>query len=310
MSKMIREDFAGERRNTIWFLDTSVGDTPVYTEYECERFSFGDTDSAGLVIPKGIIEYLNEDPDLIVEYADMIGDLVNETFPKFCMDVFNCPEERKDIIMTSREVVSDKSFFLTKKRYIMHIINDEGEKVDKMKIMGVELIKSDTSIAVKTILREFVDLILNQGTDDQIIALRDQTRRDFDHRWSYSELATPLNTKSLQKVIDTYKATGSLKGAHYSARAALFWNDMCEQADKPISAGEKIGLIYIKHPKSKYIGFPIDMQTPPLWWGDIYIDYKREWESALKKIENYLSVLGLDVLGRKQAIAKSMFEFD
>lgn len=212
--------------------------------------------------------------------------------------------------MTSREVVSDKSFFLTKKRYIMHIINDEGEKVDKMKIMGVELIKSDTSIAVKTILREFVDLILNQGTDDQIIALRDQTRRDFDHRWSYSELATPLNTKSLQKVIDTYKATGSLKGAHYSARAALFWNDMCEQADKPISAGEKIGLIYIKHPKSKYIGFPIDMQTPPLWWGDIYIDYKREWESALKKIENYLSVLGLDVLGRKQAIAKSMFEFD
>lgn len=308
----MRENFVGDVPNCVYSFklndDPSV--PPSYTMATLNHMVMGDTDSAGLSLPKVITNYLGDDDHQIVEYCDMVAEIVNDSFPKFCMDVFNCPKERSHIIETGREIVSDKSLFLSKKRYIMHVINDEGDWVDKLKVMGVELIKSDTSIAIKTILWEFVNLILDGGSDDDILELRRKTRLDWTERWSYRELATPLNTKSLQKVIDTMKVTGSLKGAHYSARAALFWNDMCEQKDKPISAGEKIGLIYIKHPKSKYIGFPIDMQTPPQWWSEIYIDYDREWQSALKKIENYLEVLGLNVLSRKQEVAKSMFGFE
>lgn len=305
---IVKEDFSREGENNVWTLDT-LREVPKYVEATLNWAVGGDTDSSMMTVPPSVITHLNSNEDEIVEFADMVADLVNQSFPKFCMDVFNCPPDRSDIISTAREVVSDKSFFLTKKRYIMHVINDEGEKVDKLKVMGVELIKSDTSIAIKTILWEFVNLILDGGSSEEIMDLRRRTRLDWDSRWTYKELATPLNTKSLQKVIDTHNATGSLKGAHYSARAALFWNDMCGRMDKPVSAGEKIGLIYIKHPKSKYIGFPIDMQSPPSWWNQIYIDYDREWQSAEKKIENYLTVLGLDILSRKQEVAKSMFNF-
>lgn len=307
----MREDFAGIEKNVVYTFtlpdDPSV--PPTYVPHTLRHLIFGDTDSCGIRLSAPLIEHLDTDPKQIVEFSDMIAELVNDSFPKYCMDIFNCPPDRSLIIDTAREVVSDKSFFLSKKRYIMHVINSEGKDVDELKVMGVELIKSDTSIAIKKILWEFVNLILDGGTDDDIMELRRKTRLEWTTRWSFRELATPLNTKSLQKVIDTFNATGDLKGAHYSARAAIFWNDMCGQLDKPVSAGEKIGLIYIKHPKSKYIGFPIDMQSPPTWWGEIYIDYDREWKSAEKKIENYLTVLGLDVLSRKQEVAKSMFNF-
>lgn len=306
-----RENFTGPTPNCVYSFVLS-GDPsipPAYIETSLPALTSGDTDSAMLDISSTITNYLNNDPKQIVEYADMVGDLINERFPQFCMDVFNCPKDRSHIIETGREVVSDKSLFLSKKRYIMHVINLEGEWVDKLKVMGVELIKSDTSIAIKTLLWEFVNLILDGGSDEAIIELKRKARLEWTERWSYGDLATPLNTKSLQKVIESQVATGSLKGAHYSARAALFWNSMCSQTDKPVSAGEKIGLIYIKHPKSKYIGFPIDMMTPPTWWNKIFIDYDREWKSAEKKIENYLTVLGLDVLSRKQEVSKSMFDF-
>ena len=306
---IVKEDFSHEGENNIWGFETS--DTvPKYVESSLNWAVGGDTDSIMMTIPPAIITHLDSSEDEIVEFADMIADLVNQSFPKFCMDVFNCPPERSDIISTAREVVSDKSFFLTKKRYIMHVINDEGDKVDKLKVMGVELIKSDTSNAIKTILWEFVNLILDGGSDKEILDLRQKTRDEWTERWTFRDYATPLNTKSLQKVINTLEATGSLKGAHYSARAALFWNKMCTQVDKPISPGEKIGLIYIKHPESKYIGFPIDMMSVPEWCEDeIFIDYDVELKKAMEKVENYLEVLGLDIKTRKKSMAKSIFDF-
>ena len=155
------------------FEDTNVvwGWTKDNDEYEFNKIYLnnaiaGDTDSVMMSL-NGIV---TEEDDIndIVELADTIAKKTNDSFPEFIQKAFNCPSSRKDVVTTDREIISDKSFFLTKKRYVMHVVNDEGKEVDKLKIMGVEIKKSDTPVAVKEMLMEMVNMILDDADINQM----------------------------------------------------------------------------------------------------------------------------------------------
>ena len=298
------KDFEETNKIYCWQGD---GDILEYKPYHVNHMIAGDTDSGYFTIPDKIVEECDGLDD-IVNLADTVGDIANESFPDFCKKAFNCPESRLHTVKTAREVVSDKSFFLTKKRYIMHVVDDEGKRVDKLKIMGVEIKKSDTSIAIKELLMRLVNLILDGYEREHVVKEIKKMKRDFT-KFNLKELASPLGCKTLKKLQDQYAATGNLKGGHYSARAAIFYNSLCGPTDKRVNPGEKIGLVYIRHPKSKYIGFPFDINTLPSWVDELQIDYDREWEAAQKKLTNYISALEWDTKSMKTAKKKELFGF-
>lgn len=299
----VEEDFL--KTNVIWgWVDTENGYK--WDSIDLNNARAGDTDSIMLEFPSQIAAEL--DVDSAVEIADTIGKLTNKAFPDFCMHAFNCPEERKHTIQTDREVVSDKSLFLSKKRYIMHIVDSEGQRVDKLKIMGVELKKSDTSKAIKTLLMELVLAILDGETETELLPLIKEMKIRFKN-FPPSEIAKPINVKTLKKCQDMYDTTGDMKGFPYQVRAAMFWNSLCGKTDKTIVPGDKVGLLYIKHHESKYIAFPIDMTIFPEWFTDLQVDYDTEWEKAHKKLESYLASIGLDIQGRKDTIKQELFGF-
>ena len=299
----VEEDFL--KTNVIWgWVDTENGYK--WDSIDLNNARAGDTDSIMLEFPSQIAAEL--DVDSAVEIADTIGELTNKAFPDFCMHAFNCPEERKRTIKTDREVVSDKSLFLSKKRYIMHIVDSEGQRVDKLKIMGVELKKSDTSKAIKTLLMELVLAILDGETETELLPLIKEMKIRFK-KFPPSEIAKPINVKTLKKCQDMYDTTGDMKGFPYQVRAAMFWNSLCGKTDKTIVPGDKVGLLYIKHPKSKYIAFPIDMTTFPDWFSELQVDYETEWTKAHNKLESYLASIGLDIQGRKDSIKQELFGF-
>ncbi|NCV77465.1 MAG: hypothetical protein EBW18_00160, partial [Burkholderiaceae bacterium] len=43
-----------------------------------------------------------------------------------------------------REIISDVGIFLQKKRYILHVLDEEGVATDKFKYTGIELVRSTT----------------------------------------------------------------------------------------------------------------------------------------------------------------------
>lgn len=294
--------------NTVWgWTETTAGKAKYEWSYTAINNAIaGDTDSIMLSFPQSIVGDL--DTDLAVEIADTIGELTNKAFPDFCIHAFNAPSDRASIIQTDREVVSDKSLFLSKKRYIMHIVDSEGQRVDKLKIMGVELKKSDTSKAIKTLLMELVLAILDGKTETELLPLIKEMKIRFKN-FSPSEIAKPINVKTLKKCQDMYDTTGDMKGFPYQVRAAMFWNSLCGKTDKTIVPGDKVGLLYIKHPKSKYIAFPIDMTTFPEWFSELQVDYETEWTKAHNKLESYLASIGLDIQGRKDSIKQELFGF-
>lgn len=301
---MRHEDFV--ETNLIWAFDTT-GVHPVYKEHDLNHMLAGDTDSAYMFIPESFTDGASNDE--IVEKCDEIGGNIDKTFPDFTKSVFNCPDDRLDTIKTDREAVSDKSLFLTKKRYIMHVINMEGDPCDKLKIMGVELKKSDVSVATKTILRELVDAILDGNSMRTVLDMVTMMKRDFSTRFSPHDIAKPSSCKTLKAAQEIYRETGSMKGFHYTARAAMFYNKICTKSDHRINPGDKIKIIYIKHPDSKYIAFPSEAEELPDWFGDYVIDYDTEWKKTFKKVNNYLTAIGWDLESRRKEKRQELLGF-
>lgn len=157
-------------------------------------------------------------------------------------------------------------------------------------------------------LSELVNAILDGKTEEEVLSLVKKMKHDFKSKPA-NQIAKPINVKTLKKCQDMYDTTGDMKGFPYQVRAAMFWNSLCGNRDKKIVPGDKIGLIYIRDSRSKYIGFPIDIVEFPSWFSELVVDYETEWNKAHKKLESYLSSIGWDIQGRKDAIKKDLFGF-
>lgn len=309
MSDTTYEDFltTQESPNTCWCWVQYEDGSYNWEESSINNAIAGDTDSIMLSM-KLLFPDDFDDVDLAIEVADTVGDLTNGSFPDFCKHAFNCPDDRASIMGAAREVVSDKSLFVSKKRYAMHVVDSEGQRVDKMKIMGLEVKKSDTSIILKEMLYKLIDLILDGYDADQIVEEIDKMKKEF-YSLEPHKISKPISVKTLKKCEDSFRMTGSTKGFPYQVRAAMHWNAKCGPNDKRIMPGDKVRLLYIRGRESKYIAFPVDMVTMPDWFNEIVVDYDTEWEKANKKIESYLSSVGMDVAGRKAAIRNNLFGF-
>lgn len=295
-----------EQPNTVWTWVDDDDNGFRFDRIVVNNAVAGDTDS--IMLSMGDLFPAGADADEVTEVADAIASMTNETFPDFVEHAFNCPKERRQSIQTDREIISDKSIFLSKKRYILHVVNDEGKKVDKLKIMGVELKKSDTPAIVKNMLSRLVDLMLDGGTMQDAHTLIKEMKDEYADA-PIREIARPMSVKGLKKYNDEFEMTGKMDGFPYNVRAAMFYNKKCSKSNKPIVAGDKIGIVYIKNPESKYIGFPIEINEFPEFMNELVIDYDTQWDKAYKKLVSYMSALGWDIESRKKKKRESLFGF-
>lgn len=302
------EDFGKENAtNTIWgFVPHLDENGYTFEKYTINNAVAGDTDSIMIRISDVFPE--NADADEVTNLADTIASITNEAFPEYSMFAFNCPEDRKHTILTDREMIADKSFFLTKKRYIAHVINDEGKKVDKLKMQGLELVKSDTSTATKDILQVMVDMILDGNTRTEVRDKMQSFKEPYRSR-SLEDIAVPKGTKSMVKYVKQYEQTKSFKGFPYHIKAAMEYNTRCGPEDLPIYPGDKVGLLYLFEPTVKCIAFPLDHNGLPEWLLEMQVDYDKMWGKVEEKVVNYMKAMEWDISSLKKQIEDDFFIF-
>lgn len=291
--------------NTIWnFVPT--GDGFSFKKYTLNHARLGDSDSIYCCFPKNITD--ESIVDDIVEASDAVASYVNSSYPDFLKHAFNCPSTRTHHVQSNREIVADAILVMSKKRYAAHVINDEGETVDKIKILGLETKKSDTPEFVKKALYQMISAILEGKDKGHLDSMIRRFEREYKHQ-DLKDIARPMSVKGLKKYNDEYEMTGSDKGFPYNVRAARYYNSLCGPSDRKIMPGEKVGILYIKSRESKYIAFPIDINEFPSFMNDIVIDYKTQWEKAHKKIVSYMSAVGWDFQSQKEEKREKLFGF-
>jgi len=79
------------------------------------------------------------------------------------------------------ELVISRGLFLAKKRYAIHVINNEGKEVDKTNFMGVEIKRSDYPSKSKEFLIELSDLLLKSKkvSPPDVMKFIESSKRNF-----------------------------------------------------------------------------------------------------------------------------------
>jgi DNA polymerase elongation subunit (family B) len=274
--------------------------------YEPQFIITSDTDS--VYINLTTIFDQNTDKDVVIDYSDKLGIDVNQSFPLFLRHVFNIPDNRTKIIKTDREVVSDKSFFCAKKKYVMHVINEEGIDKDKTKVVGMEIKKSDTPVVIQDFLRDLVNMLMDDATYENVETYVKAFKCKFI-TLGMNDIGWPTTIKNLSKYLSIYQDTNDMKGFPYHVKASMFYNDNSALSDIMIRNGSKIKVVYIKHRDSESVAIPTDSDILSNFVNGLEIDWDIMWSKVQKKINIYLKPVGYDRDSRQQILTNKFVEF-
>lgn len=256
---------------------------------------YGDTDSAYVNCEKIIEKFKPKNPlDFLDKFAVKgIEPVFNKTFEQYASDT-GAYENR---MYMKREVIAKRALWTGKKRYIMSVLDSEGVryKKPKMKIMGIESVKSSTPEICRRAMEQLFDIVMNQDEKSAqafIKKFKDEFKKHKPH-----EIGFPTGVSDVNKYSDPDKIYG--KGSPINSRASLLYNYYIREKNlthkyETIFNGDKIKYIYLKLPnpvKENVIGFPIHL--PEELNLEDYIDVDTQfYKSFIKPMESVLGAMG------------------
>ena len=196
-----------------------------------------------------------------------------------------------------REGLSDKGVWTAKKRYILNVYNNEGVQYakPKIKVMGLEMIKSSTPSAIRERMWDSVALMMT-GTENDIQNFIKNFREEFK-KLPPEEISFPRGLNGLNTYSDA--VTLYKKGTPIHVRGAIVYNHHLKQMGlekkyQMIQDGEKLKFTYLKLPnhfKEDVLSYP--SRIPPEFGLDNYIDYDLQFDKAfLDPIKVILDCMG------------------
>jgi DNA polymerase elongation subunit (family B) len=247
--------------------------------------TYGDTDSLYLNVDPLVKKVCNnpDDVEKVTKFLDKVGTEIQKTAIQSSIDAVydncNCFDKLMDM---KREAIASKAIWTAKKRYAMLVHNSEGVeyKPYKLKIMGLDVIKSSTPKKVRKALKEALVVLFDKGE----LALRnyvDNFREEFITT-PVEEIAFPRSASDIDKWFDgkTYKSRTPIH-----VRGAIMYNLFTKQFAKydSLRNGDKVKFVYLIMPnpiKEDVISFPTGSLLPVELGLHQYIDYNLMFEKT------------------------------
>jgi DNA polymerase elongation subunit (family B) len=224
--------------------------------------------------------------------SENFEDVIKKSYAKM-FDQMDCARPRMEM---GREVIADVGIWTAKKRYILNVHNNEGVAYTepKLKIMGIEAIKSSTPSQCRDALKALFKVIVTGSEFKTQEAIR-QFKQHFFSLPAH-EVAFPRGVSDIKKWT---RKDGYAKGTPIHVRGAILHNQAIKErslTDKyePVRNGDKVKFCYLKKPnpiKENVVSF-IDFLPPELQL-DKFIDYEMQFQKTfLDPIEPILTSIG------------------
>lgn len=209
----------------------------------------------------------------------------------------NCYVEQIKFV---RDIISDISIFIAKKKYICSVWDSEGTRYSEpeIKLMGIESVKTSTPMFCRGAITDSIKTILYK-TEEEFQDFIYETKQKF-MKLSVEEIAFPKKITDIKKYVegslnqsvfddddgddDTYK-----KGSPIHVKGAIFYNNLLEKHKMTnrmfkIVNGDAVKYVYLHEPnpiKNNTIAFTDEL--PQEFKLHKYVNYEIQWEKSFYK---------------------------
>jgi DNA polymerase elongation subunit (family B) len=230
----------------------------------------------------------------ISEIATEVQGYMNSSYDYFAKKFCNIDKHRFEI---KQEIIARTGFFVVKKRYGMRIINDNGVKVNKVHVKGLDTVRSTFAPAMKTLLSNVLEDILNYVPKDKVDTRILNFKKSITNL-SIDDIANPVGVKNIEKYTpkktDKFENIGAttsiMTGTPVHVKASIYYNDLLKYFKKnkyePIVSDSKMRWVYLKDNPFKLDVVGYKGHEDPKEIMDFikeYINYDKMYEQALTK---------------------------
>ena len=261
-----------------------------------------DTDSIYLTL-ENLIESVcaGKTDEQKIKYMDKICEEVFQPFiDKGYQELADYVNAFSQKMQMKREVLADKGIWTAKKRYILNVHNSEGVQFaePKIKVMGLEMVKSSTPQVIRDKLKSSIKVILD-GDQKKLHKFIEEFRNEFN-QLSVEDIAFPRSVNGTRE----YAASSTIyrKSTPIHVRGALLFNHHVktlglEKQYQPIRDGDKIKFVYLRTPniiQEDVISFV--QELPKELDLHRFIDYEKQFEKVfLDALQIVIEPLGWHV---------------
>ena len=239
------------------------------------------------IIQNGIKFFEDEENGIIhqetYDEIQRIEDKLNEDIDIWARKALLTKDPR---FIFKRECIADVGVFLQKKRYVMHILDDEGIRENKFKYTGVEVVRTTMPNAIKPYAKRIIETMLTTQSLAQTNEVLNETYKVFK-TLSPEDMAFVMGVKSYEKYADQCNEFNTIKGMPIHVKSAYFYNLMLDKLKtgnryESIRSGDKVRYMYVEQPNKfglESIGFKYEH---PAEFKDIFKpDYEKMFEKIL-----------------------------
>lgn len=219
----------------------------------------GDTDSIFCCFE----EFENINIETIQQHCDTIQNYLNNVVIGEIIKKHNGNSDFNRLELKN-ELIIAKGLFLAKKRYVIHVVRQEGKVIDDVVGMGLETKRSDFPKKTKEFLNELIDMILKSNA-----SIRDLLKFIDIKRGEFLELVNN-GDKTISKPAAWVKKISEYKNIPQNVRAMVNWNDLVYDIHVP---GTRSYLFKIK-------GIDLDIAPP-----DVVKNYREKFQSKNRKLD-------------------------
>ena len=259
-----------------------------------------DTDSlyirVGQLVNKALKDNVTIDKG--VKFLDRVATekfepLLDKAYVRLC-EYMNGYEQK---MVMKREVIADKGIWTGKKHYALNVHNSEGVQYakPKLKIMGIEVVRSSTPMPCRTMLKDSIAVIMNH--DEETTQAYIQECREKFNELPAEDIAFPRSVSDAEKWRN--RDTIYKKGCPIHVRGALLYNhhintNKLDKKYQPIFSGEKIKFLYLKLPNTIHENvFAFQTVIPDELNIRKYVDYELQFDkSFLEPLKTILDAIG------------------
>lgn len=209
-------------------------------------------------------------------FEPLVQRIIEENMINYSINCANCKINK---LFFKRESITRSAIFLEKKKYAMWLLNDEDNiPANKLKVTGLDIVRSNTPMVAKKVLKDMVFDILRKMNRDHTVAQIKATRETFIHS-PPDAIARFAPVNGLTKYKDKFTANNDqFKSTPNHVRAAMIYNMILEERADLQDAHD---FIY-NGDKIKYIALKTGAD-----WSHNVIAYKGPWISELN-IDQYI----------------------